>query len=636
MVGLPARLECEFSRADAAVTWHYNLHHEVRSSTDLHFEAEGGVRTLVFEACQLHHAGLYTCQAGEALQTSAQLIVQGLPSENMRDIVSQPDALSLSHDEVKATMAAKKSMCLEQKMTSVQEEIEETQTTPRPATKERTESSVGKKLSGDGEHLLGSERDRDWLERAATTMQVAFEGLPLRKEFHRPSYEQETEQAMDRKQGPEVPLLKPTRTSLQQFLISQQSTDETEDSYASADEPYEDAPLASDQAQKPLLSKQIFQEDESFIYIKFVDVAEAQWAADHFRQLFTLQQSSVEVVLLTEGAPVGGAVVRVSKVTEVVKAPTPRPAHAPSRRKAARPAPTAPRNENAPEFLRKLCSQDVQEGSPVSFDCMVLGSPLPTVRWFKDGCLLDEDDHFMINQDNSGVHQLILTAVSPTDTGVYRCVAENAAGIASSRAELNVDVSGSEYDTAETASYVSADTRLSSREQSEDVLESQAEEEPPEFLQELHDMTLPVGQTTLSLEIRVRGKVYSIPHLDNFISTLLFMSNSFSASLLSSCITWCHVLQVFLSHGCTGSRMDVPSSPLFALHSQKVPVVCTHCSYHHSYLKMQESTPCVRVVLLAVCTLLLLYSIKVTACCDTQNCLMPLPHLLNLSGYIIK
>ena len=81
-----------------------------------------------------------------------------------------------------------------------------------------------------------------------------------------------------------------------------------------------------------------------------------------------------------------------------------------------------------------------------------------------------------------------------------------------------------------------------SREQSEDVLESQAEEEPPEFLQELHDMTLPVGQTTLSLEIRVRGKVYSIPHLDNYIiSTLLFMSNLFSASLLSSCITWCHV-----------------------------------------------------------------------------------------------
>ena len=65
---------------------------------------------------------------------------------------------------------------------------------------------------------------------------MAFEGLPLRKEFHRPSYEQETEQAIERKQGPEAPLLKPTRTSLQQFLISQQSTDETEDSYASADE----------------------------------------------------------------------------------------------------------------------------------------------------------------------------------------------------------------------------------------------------------------------------------------------------------------------------------------------------------------------------------------------------------------
>lgn len=64
------------------------------------------------------------------------------------------------------------------------------------------------------------------------------------------------------------------------------------------------------------------------------------------------------------------------------------------------------------------------------------------MRWFKDGKLLEENDHYMINEDQEGRHQLIITAVLPTDMGVYRCMAENDSGIASSKAELRVD---SEY-----------------------------------------------------------------------------------------------------------------------------------------------------------------------------------------------
>lgn len=96
----------------------------------------------------------------------------------------------------------------------------------------------------------------------------------------------------------------------------------------------------------------------------------------------------------------------------------------------------------APVFLTQLQNQEVPDGYPVSFDCVIIGKPSPSVRWFKDGKVLKEDDHYMINEDQEGCHQLIITAVRPLDMGVYRCVAENDAGIASSKVELRVE---SEY-----------------------------------------------------------------------------------------------------------------------------------------------------------------------------------------------
>uniref|UniRef100_A0A667ZZG0 Ig-like domain-containing protein n=1 Tax=Myripristis murdjan TaxID=586833 RepID=A0A667ZZG0_9TELE len=93
----------------------------------------------------------------------------------------------------------------------------------------------------------------------------------------------------------------------------------------------------------------------------------------------------------------------------------------------------------APVFLTELQSQDVPDGYPVSFDCVVIGKPPPSVRWFKDGKLLEENDHYMINEDQEGCHQLIITSVLPSDMGVYRCMAENSSGIAATKAELRVD-----------------------------------------------------------------------------------------------------------------------------------------------------------------------------------------------------
>lgn len=93
----------------------------------------------------------------------------------------------------------------------------------------------------------------------------------------------------------------------------------------------------------------------------------------------------------------------------------------------------------APVFLTELQNQEVLDGYPVSFDCVVTGQPVPTVCWFKDGRMLEEDDHYMISEDQQGGHQLIITAVVPADMGVYRCMAENSVGVSSTKAELRVD-----------------------------------------------------------------------------------------------------------------------------------------------------------------------------------------------------
>ncbi|XP_048102100.1 obscurin isoform X11 [Alosa alosa] len=165
--------------------------------------------------------------------------------------------------------------------------------------------------------------------------------------------------------------------------------------------------------------------------------------------------------------------------------------------------------EAAPVFLTELHSQDVPDGYPVSFDCVVIGKPPPTVRWFKDGKLLEENDHYMINEDQEGCHQLIITSVLPSDMGVYRCMAENDSGMASTKAELRVDLScSSDYDTAadatETSSYVSAKGYVSRTET--EAFESVAEEEQlPQVLDELHDVRVSPGASIAKMQVKVKG-----------------------------------------------------------------------------------------------------------------------------------
>ncbi|XP_015279814.1 PREDICTED: obscurin, partial [Gekko japonicus] len=262
--------------------------------------------------------------------------------------------------------------------------------------------------------------------------------------------------------------------------------------------------VSADEGEIEAVDHQTYREDERYIYIKFEVMAEAKTAASRFREMFAAMGIAVEIDILDQGSK--KIELRIGKATP--------PAPGQLRTLVKRPPPPLLTSDTAPIFITELQNQEVQDGYPVSFDCVVIGKPTPTVRWFKDGRVIEEDDHYMINEDQEGCHQLIITAVVPLDMGVYRCLAENSMGVSSTKAELRVDLTSTDYDTAgdatETSSYYSAKGYFSSREQ--EGVESMTEEEQlPQIIDELHDIHVAPGAPLAKFHLKVKG--YPQPRL---------------------------------------------------------------------------------------------------------------------------
>ncbi|XP_021244944.1 obscurin isoform X10 [Numida meleagris] len=260
--------------------------------------------------------------------------------------------------------------------------------------------------------------------------------------------------------------------------------------------------VSADEGDVEVVDHQTYREDDRYIYIKFEILSEAKTAATRFREMFGALGIPVEIDILEQGPR--KIELRIGKAAP--------PTHGKFAPPVLRPPPPLLTSDTAPMFLTELQNQEVQDGYPVSFDCIVIGKPLPTVRWFKDGKAIEENDHYMINEDQEGCHQLIITAVVPTDMGVYRCLAENNMGVASTKAELRVELTSTDYETAadatETSSYYSAKEYVSSREQEESTTE---EEQLPQILDDLHDIHVAPGAPLAKFHLKVKG--YPEPRL---------------------------------------------------------------------------------------------------------------------------
>ncbi|KAL0966229.1 hypothetical protein UPYG_G00292620 [Umbra pygmaea] len=254
-----------------------------------------------------------------------------------------------------------------------------------------------------------------------------------------------------------------------------------------------------DEGEQQAPDPQSYREDDRYIYIRFDTRAEAEVASRRFQEMFTAQGVPVETTIQEAGPfKVELRIMKMGYSQDGSATPT----------QDKQPPTFLTGAPAAPVFLTELRSQDVPDGYPVSLDCVVIGKPPPSVRWFKDGKLLEENDHYMINEDQEGCHQLIITAALPSDMGVYRCTAENTSGIAATKAELRVDMScRSDYDNAadatETSSYISAKGYMS---RETEAFESVAEDEQmPQVLDELRDVHVSPGSPMAKMQLRVKG-----------------------------------------------------------------------------------------------------------------------------------
>ncbi|XP_076785058.1 titin isoform X2 [Arvicanthis niloticus] len=93
--------------------------------------------------------------------------------------------------------------------------------------------------------------------------------------------------------------------------------------------------------------------------------------------------------------------------------------------------------EGPPRFIKGISDCHAPLGTAAYFQCLVRGSPRPTVSWYKDGKLV-QGLRFSAEESGIGFHNLFITGLTKDDQGEYSCVATNNSGMARSSAILTL------------------------------------------------------------------------------------------------------------------------------------------------------------------------------------------------------
>ncbi|XP_038162624.1 M-protein, striated muscle [Cyprinodon tularosa] len=91
-----------------------------------------------------------------------------------------------------------------------------------------------------------------------------------------------------------------------------------------------------------------------------------------------------------------------------------------------------------PQFLVRLRSHTVFENTPVKLVCTVDGFPMPVVKWYKEGVILDLSSGRYLVEAKGGTHSLMIPRCTTEDTAQFTAVAGNIHGQASTQASIIV------------------------------------------------------------------------------------------------------------------------------------------------------------------------------------------------------
>lgn len=99
----------------------------------------------------------------------------------------------------------------------------------------------------------------------------------------------------------------------------------------------------------------------------------------------------------------------------------------------------------SPSFIRNLQNGYANENSSFEFNCLVEGSPLPSVQWFKNDICVDNYPSYNITYNN-GAASLSIPCVNLTDQGVFSARATNEAGFIECSGILSVEGENLSYE----------------------------------------------------------------------------------------------------------------------------------------------------------------------------------------------
>lgn len=92
---------------------------------------------------------------------------------------------------------------------------------------------------------------------------------------------------------------------------------------------------------------------------------------------------------------------------------------------------------SSPIFVKPLKDAVTRENEKFTFECEVTGSPDPTIDWFKDGILIQNNPDYKTSYDK-GLCRLVIEETFAADSARFTCRASNLVGNAATSASLSV------------------------------------------------------------------------------------------------------------------------------------------------------------------------------------------------------